>query len=83
MLKMCYLSFYVDFGPSYWPGNINEYLLIGIYLPLLNCLPWTLRRSISVVEVEKNLRSMWKDKTRPQGIVLRQFLALLWRISGM
>ena len=35
-LKTCDLYFYVDVGPSYWPGNMHESLLIGIYLPLLN-----------------------------------------------
>ena len=35
MLKTCDLSFYVDVGPSYWPDNMHEPLLIGEYLPLL------------------------------------------------
>ena len=29
MLKTCDLFFYVDVGPSYWPDNMHESLLIG------------------------------------------------------
>ena len=83
MLKMCDLYFYVDVGPSYWSANIHDYLLIGIYLPLFHFLPWTLRRSILVLESERNLRLKRKEKTSTQVIVLRQFLALLRRLSDM
>ena len=65
MFKTCDLSFYVDVGPSYWTANIHESLLIGIYLNLLYFFPWTLRRSISVLGVERNLYLMRKEKTRP------------------
>ena len=64
MMKTCYLSFYVDVGLNYWPDNIHESLLIGVYLPLLNVLTWKLRRSILVLEVERKLRLMQKEKNK-------------------
>ena len=73
----------MDVEPSYWPDNMNEYFLIGIQLHLLHCLPCTLRRLRSVWGVERKLHSMRKDKLIPQGIVLRIFLSLYRRVSGM
>ena len=62
MFKTYYFSFYVDIGPSYWPSNMNESLLNGIYLPLMHCSPWTPRRSKSVLEVDRKLCLMRIEK---------------------
>ena len=83
MLKTCEWYFYVGVGPSYWIDNMHYSLLICIYLPLLHCLMWTLRRSKLFLEVDRKLRLMQKEKIRLQGIVLRQFLAFSWRLPGM
>ena len=75
IFKTCDLSLYVDFWPRYWPTNMHESFLIGVYFPLLYCSYWNLIRSRLVLEVERNLCLVHKDKTRPQVIVLPQFLA--------
>ena len=83
LLKTFDLSFYVYVGPSYWPVNMHESFFIVIYLPLLKCLHWTLRRLRSVLEVDMKLWLMRKYKIRPQGIVLRQFIAFLRWLSDI
>ena len=83
LLKSCDLSFYIDTGPNFWSGDMHESLLIGIYLPLLPCYPWTYRRSATVLEVERLVREMQKTKAGSPGSVLRKFLKLSRRIPSM
>ena len=74
LLKSCDFSFYVDPGFDYWPIDMFESVLIGVYLPLLPCFPWTFRRSKSVLEVERLLRQVQKSKAGSQCSILREFL---------
>ena len=84
MLKICDFSFYVDIEPIYWPANMHESLLIDIYLLLFHFSPWTLIRSVSVLEVDRKLHYIFlKEKTRPQVIVLHHFFAFSRWLSGM
>ena len=39
MFKTCDFSFSVDVVPSYWPANMHESFLVGIYLPLFHFSP--------------------------------------------
>lgn len=83
MLRSCDLSFYVDPGEEHWKTEMYESLLIGIYLPLLPCYPWTFRRSASVLEVERKLREVSKTKTGLQGPILRKFLSFSRSLPAM
>ena len=75
MLKICDFSFYVDIEPIYWPANMHESLLIDIYLLLFHFSPWTLIRSVSVLEVDRKLCLMRIEK---QG--LKDFFASIYPI---
>lgn len=83
MLRSCDCSFYVDAGPEYWNTDMHESLLIGIYLPLLPCPPWTFRRSNSVLALEGILRQVQKSKTGSQGTVLCKFLKFAWKLPSL
>jgi hypothetical protein len=75
LLRTCDFAFYVDPGVTEdWPETMHESLLIGVYLPLLPCPPWTFRRSKSVLALEGKLRQVSKTKAGSQGIILRKFL---------
>ena len=80
LLKSCDLSFYIDASSEHWPGAMHESLLVGMYLPLLHCYPWSYRNTRSVLEVERALRSVQNSKTRTQGSILFKFLKLTRRI---
>ena len=83
LLQTCDFSLYVDVGPEYWKIDMHESLLIGVYLPLLPCFLWSLRRSISVLALERKLRQVSKTQARSQGSVLCQFLSFARRLSSM
>ena len=74
LLRSCDFSFYIDPGCDHWPENMYESVLIGVYLPLLPCFPWTYRRTKSVLEVERLLRQVQKSKAGSQCSILREFL---------
>ena len=54
---------------------MHESLLIAVYLPYLPCYPWTFRRTESVLELERKLRTVPKVQGGAQGPVLREFLS--------
>ena len=83
LLRTCDLSFYIDVGHDVWPSEMHESCLFGIYLPLLPCFPWTLRRTGSVLEMERLLSSLPSTKTGTKGTLLRQFLLFQRRLSSM
>ena len=83
LLRTCDVSFYVDVGAEHWGLNMHESLLIGIYLPLLHCPPWSLRRSKSVLTVERKLRQVQQTETGTQSSVLCKFLSLTRRFPTM
>ena len=83
LLRSCDMSFYVDTGHSFWPEGMCESLMFGIYLPLLPCFPWTLRRSGSVLEMERLLSKLSKGEEGAKGTLLRQFLLFTGRLSTM
>ena len=75
LLRTCCFSFYVDPGLAHWPDSMHESLLIAVYLPYLPCYPWTFRRTESVLELERKLRTVPKVQGGAQGPVLREFLS--------
>ena len=83
ILKTCDLSFYIDAGHLHWPDDMYESLFVAVYLPLLPFHPWTLRRSNSVLEVERKVRELQQRKDGSESIVLRKFLLLSRRFPTM
>ena len=83
LLKTCDLSFYLDAGHDCWKSEMHESIMCGIYLPLLHCYPWTLRRSGSVLEMERLLSKLPKSEAGTKGTLLRKFLLLTRRFPSM
>ena len=82
-MRSCDLSFYIDPGHEIWKEEMYESLFIAIYLPMLHCLPWTYKRSESVLAMKRILRGMQKTKERDERVVLRKFLLFTRRLSSM
>jgi len=83
LLKTCDFSFYIDPGHECWPEKMHESILFGLYLPLLNCYPWTLKRSKPVLEMERLLSAMPYSQERAKSSLLRKFLLFAWRIRTL
>ncbi len=60
-------------GTSFWPEDMFEPLIIGLYFPYLSHRPWELRHSPSLVELGRRLRPLWKTDEKSAGIILREF----------
>ena len=83
VLKTCDLSFYIDVGHPCWPEEMCESILVALYLPLLHCHPWTLRRTKSVLEVERQVRYLQKREAGAEVSILWQFLLFTRRLRTM
>jgi hypothetical protein len=83
LLRSCDFSFYVDPGCDHWSIDMHESLLIGIYLPLLPCYPWTFRRSRSVLEMERILRKVQKAKTGAECSILFKFFLFTRKLPSL
>ena len=81
LLRTCCFSFYVDPGPTYWPSEMFEPLLIGVYLPYIHCFPWTYRGSNSILELERKLSEVQKGKHGCQRDILLKFFGFTRKIS--
>ena len=74
LLKTADSVFYVSPGcRSFWSCDMHETLTVGILVPFLLKNPWQLRRSQKILELERELRGVWKRKDRDERIVLRKF----------
>ena len=74
LLKTADSVFYVSPGCRYfWSCDMHEPLTVGILAPFLLKHPWQLRRSQKILELERELRGVWKRKDRDERIVLRKF----------
>ena len=62
-------------GTSFWPKEMYEPLILGIYLPFLKNRPWQLKGQPALLGLDKHLRKMWKKNPGASSTVLRK----LWR----
>lgn len=78
LMKFADLCFYVPVGfIDAWPKDMHEPLMIGVFLPFSNRKPWQLKNSPEILEVERNLRGVWKNKNR----CARSILCKLWNLE--
>jgi len=70
--KICDLVFTVPLGTPFWPANMFEPLLIGLYLPLLSFSPWQFRRTSLLDHVAGQLSSLPRATHDWGGDILRQ-----------
>lgn len=61
---------------SFWSLAMHEPLVIGLTLRFSSCPPWQLRRSSSLLELERALRQMWRTQDQDERGILRQLCHL-------
>lgn len=76
LMKVADTVLYVKPGSkSFWPHDMHEPLLIGIILPFSRYEPWQLRRSSTLLELERKLRRVWEVQDADERVIFA-------RISG-
>ena len=70
-------------GHTAWPNNMHEPLTIGICFPYLCHRPWELRRTRKLLELGRNLRSVWKGNEGSEGPLLRELWNLPRRLASV
>ena len=59
-------------GQEFWPENMYEPLILGIYLPFLKYRPWQLKGQPALLGLDKQMRSLWKTNPSAASLVLRK-----------
>jgi hypothetical protein len=70
-------------GPTPWPSEMHEALLIGIVLPFIPCRPWQLRLSPKILAMGRTVQRLWKEGDGRPEPVLRELLSLPGQLSNM
>jgi len=77
LFKLADLVFEIPAGSRpFWPKNMHEPLLVGLILRFIIHPPWQLRRHPRVLEVGRQLRSVWQGEEGLEGSILRQLCEL-------
>ena len=77
LLKTADTMLYVGAGSRLFLNeNIYEPLIIGLVLPFRDHPPWQLRQSEQILALERELREVWKDRSRKETHILRKFWTL-------
>jgi hypothetical protein len=78
--KICDLVLEIPAGACpFWPLTMHEPSLIGLTLRFTLCSPWQLRQSPSILEMERQMRNMWRSPHRDE----RPLLLQLCRLPGL
>ena len=59
-------------GQEFWPENMYEPLILGIYLPFLKHSPWQLKGQPALLGLDKQMRNLWKTNPGAASLVLRK-----------
>ena len=80
LYKIADVVFYIPAGrlPGVWPSSRFEPLVVGLFVPYSSVSPWCFRRCPRFLELEGELRKVWKETARDERCVLRQF----WSTAG-
>ena len=77
LIKLSDLIFYIEAGSGpFWPKEMHEPLIIGIVLPFQNSCAWRLRRTEPILELERELRSVWYRTPGTECNILHK----LWKL---
>ncbi len=60
----------------FWPLSMHEPLILGLTLCFSSVFPWQLRYSDSILELERELRSVWFCPLQDERIILRKLCEL-------
>ena len=85
--KVCDCLITLPVGHECWPINMHEPLLMGIYLPLLPCLPrfspWKLRETVFMERFERKLRLLQSTGEYLDGDLLRKLFIQAFELPTM
>ena len=73
----------VPVGHPAWPTDMHEPLTMGIVFPFFRYKPWRLRRSPILLDLEKQLRTVWKTKPCSEGSLLRKLWSIPGKLAGL
>jgi len=84
MQKVCDVVFEIPPGRrSFWPSEMHEPLVVGLTLRFVSVSPWQLKTAGAVVDLARQLRSVWKDKHADDRAILRQLCLTPGLLDGM
>lgn len=66
----------IDIPPKeqFWNSDMYEKLTLALILPFRHRYPWQYRGTTRMVELARNLRSVWQGNGGSSGLILREFL---------
>ena len=70
-------------GQSFWPDEMYEPLIIGIYFPFLKNRPWQLKGQPALLGLDKLLRMLWKTDPGAAGPLLRKLWSNTRKMASM
>ena len=59
-------------GTLFWPSNMFEPLVVGVYFPYLSHRPWELKRAPAIMELGRRVCSLWKEDEKSAELILRK-----------
>mmetsp|Transcript_786 Transcript_786/g.1194 ORF Transcript_786/g.1194 Transcript_786/m.1194 type:complete len:304 (+) Transcript_786:5696-6607(+) len=62
----------IPVGNSFWPNSMHEPLILGICFPFIHSEHWQLKGCVAMLEMARELRSLWKTSESAQRSVLRE-----------
>jgi hypothetical protein len=82
--KLCDLVFEVPAGArSFWPACNHEPLIVGLMLRFSLSRPWQIKQTGGLLELGRELRSMWKVQEGSERSLLREFCELPRRMESL
>jgi hypothetical protein len=68
---------------DWWPAEMHESLIIGIFFPYLSRCPWELRKTQLMVGMEWKMRQMFKEDPGAARDLLSEFCRYTRRLDAM
>jgi hypothetical protein len=81
--KACDFSFVISPGCAYWPSAMFEPLWVGILLPFVKHRPWCLKQAPLLLEIGRNLCSVFETGEGNEGDILRKLTLLPRRVDAL
>jgi len=70
-------------GQDFWPVEMFEPLIFGVYFPFLKNRPWQLKGQPALLGLDKQLRTLWKNDPGSAGPLLRKLWCNARKMASM
>jgi hypothetical protein len=81
--KACDFSFIVSPSTLFWSADMFEPLWVGVILPFSHCKPWSLKRAPLLVEMGRDLQSLFEMSEADARNLLQKLLLLPKRLAPL